>query len=105
VIDPKATYLYNGVAYGPGQHDTMPEAAKSAIAKRAEGSGQRAAAASVDATDPLAELVGDPKLATALRETGYGDVAAIGAASDADLTKVKGVGEATLEKLRIAVAG
>lgn len=102
MINPKETYLYAGVAYGPGQHDTMPDAAKAAIAKQR---GEPARPVTVDAIDPLAELVGDPKLATALHEAGYGDVAAIRAASDDDLMAIKGIGGATLEKLRIATAG
>lgn len=102
MINPKETYLFAGVAYGPGQHDTMPDAAKAAIAKKA-GAPERPQ--TVDAIDPLAELVGDPKKANALREAGYGDVAAIRAATDADLLKVEGIGQVTLEKLRIAVAG
>ena len=99
--DPKATYLYAGVEYPPERHDTMPDAAKEALGMRES----RPTPAAVTATDPLAELLGDAKQATALREAGYGDVAAIRGASDADLLKVAGIGPATLEKLKIAVAG
>ena len=104
MIDPKATYLYAGVEYPPGRHDTLPEAARAALGIKPPQAKAQAQAA-VAPTDPLAEVVGDAKLAAALRETGYGDVAAIRAASDADLTQVKGVGEATLTKLRSATAG
>lgn len=101
MIDEKATYLYAGQSYAPDRHGLLPDAAKQAIAAQSAAPAPTA----VTATDPLAELVVDARVAAALREAGFGDVASIRAASDTDLIAIVGVGDKTLEKIRLAVAG
>ncbi len=106
VLEPDKTYLYNGVAYPPDKHGDMPDKAKAALAEqrteaeRREARQRAVAAVAPQAVDALAELVGDAQVATTLREAGYGDVAAIRAASDADILDLQGIGNATLIKIR-----
>ncbi len=101
-LEPDKTYLYAGQPYPPDRHGDLPDEAKASLAKQRTETERRPAVVTVAASDALAELVGDEKVAGALREAGYGDVAAIRAASDADLTKLPGIGEATLIKIRTA---
>lgn len=101
-LEPDQTYLYAGQSYPPNKHGDLPDEAKALLSKQRAEAERRPAVVTVAASDPLAELIGDEKVAGALREAGYGNVAAIRAASDDDLTKLPGIGEATLLKIRTA---
>lgn len=50
--------------------------------------------------DPLAEAVGDPKIAAALRAAGFGTPQEVAGATDEQLRAVGGIGDARLARLR-----
>lgn len=120
----EAAWIYSGTTYGPGEADLPPDAHE-AIGKKGgfpytepvaaaepvtpQGSDQAAAENTPPqdppvVANPIAKAVGE-EVAANLREAGYGDLAAIKSASEADLLKVKGVGEAKAKALKALAAG
>src|SRR5690349_3452734 len=109
------TYLYAGETYGPGNDVEIADAEALAAIRSKQAKLQAAESGAQPPTptepaapptggnappaDPLADAVGATE-AQALRDMGFGDRAAIAAASDDDLMAVPGIGEAKLKKLR-----
>jgi len=94
------TWIYAGKFYGPGEVE-LPDEAHAAL--QAKGAFGTEAVTQPTTELPEAETDADP-LADfpELRAAGYTSVEEVRAADDKDLLAVKGVGQATLEKIRAA---
>ena len=121
-MDLEKSYRYQGAVYGPGKDLEVPEAVAQVVrasqppAPVAESAPQEPAAAASTgqpaqtgqpqqpADPPKTEVFTvdgiDTDTMEALREAGFDSAEKIKAASDDELLAVKGIGPATLEKLR-----
>lgn len=92
------TYIRNGKFYQPGEADLPDDVYKDLKAREAELAPKQPADEPNEAPaspDPLSDF---PEL----RAAGYDSVELVRAASDEDLRAVKGIGDATLKRIREA---
>lgn len=98
------TWIYAGLRYGPGEVEVPNDVAAALAERGAIRTGVAQVAGAAERTPPppaqtLAEAVGDD-VAEALTAAGLGTASALAGADDDAILAVKGVGEATLRKLR-----
>lgn len=99
------SYRYQGTVYGPGNGLDVPEAVAQVVRASqppAPDSGPAAVEQAPGDTGLFAVDGVDTSTMEALRGAGFDSPEAIRSANDDDLAAVKGVGPATLEKLREA---